>query len=132
MQHKYYIGSFRRRLKAVTLGDMNAIEAEAVRLFPELARLALLPRAGWRFQAITEDGRPACLVGWRTLAGATDALWIFDRTDCLALRMLVDGVVWKHTGGLATCVEELLALPAPDEPGAPRLVRARAPSLWTP
>jgi hypothetical protein len=111
---------------------VNVIEAEVVRLFPELAKLALLPRAGWRFQAITEDGRPVCLVGWRAQAQATDALWIFDRHDCLALRMVVEGVVWKHTGELATCVEELLALPAPHEPAAPRLVRARAPSLWTP
>lgn len=111
---------------------MNVIEADAVRLFPELAKLALLPRAGWRFQPIAEDGWPVCLVGWRTLGGATDVLWIFDRTDCLAVRLLPDGLVWEHTGGLATCVEEVLALPGPGEPAGPRLARARAPSLWTP
>ncbi|HCT75899.1 MAG TPA: hypothetical protein DGT23_04770 [Micromonosporaceae bacterium] len=117
---------------------MTITHADAIGAFPELARLALLPAAGWRFQPIAEDGVLVCLVGWRNLGQATDALWIYDRTDCLAARLVADtggasgGIVWDHTGSLASCVEELLALPGPDEPTAPRLVKARAAGLWTP
>jgi hypothetical protein len=138
VQHKYYIGSFRRQLKPTTLVGVMVTEADAVRLFPELARFALLPAAGWRFASIVENGQPACLVGWHNLTEATDALWIYNRADCLAVRFLADvpgasgGIVWDHTGGLASCVEELLALPDPSDRTAPRLVKAHAPSLWTP
>lgn len=117
---------------------MTIVEAEAHRMYPELARLALLPKLGWRFQPIAQEGDLVCLVGWRNRVEATDALWIYDRTDCLAARLVAGagrasgGIVWRHTGALASCVEELLALPAPGEPAAPRLVKARAAGLWTP
>lgn len=107
-------------------------------VFPELAGLALLPKLGWRFQPIAEDGDLVCLIGWRHRIEATDALWIYDRTDCLAARLVAGaggasgGIVWQHTGALESCVEELLALPRPGESVAPRLVKARAASLWTP
>lgn len=43
-----------------------------------------------------------------------------------------DAVVWKAEGGLIDVTTDLLALPAPGEPGAPARV-IRAPSrLWTP
>jgi hypothetical protein len=107
--------------------------------YPELARLALLPKAGWRFQTITdENGELTCVVGWHHEEHATDALWIYDRTDCLAARLLVPsagdpgGLVWRHLGDIASCVDELLALPGPHDRTAPRLVTASAPGLWTP
>lgn len=107
--------------------------------FPELAQLELLPKAGWRLQPITDDsGQPTCVVGWRSVADTTDALWIYDRTDCLAVRLLVPGpgdpggLFWQHTGDLSSCISELLALPAPSARSAPRLVKASAPGLWTP
>jgi hypothetical protein len=113
---------------------MTITHADAIGAFPELAQLALLPRAGWRFQPIAEDGELVCLVGWRNRAEAIDALWIYGRTDCLAARLVAasGGIVWDYTGSLASCVEELLALPGPGEPAAPRLVRARGAGLWTP
>lgn len=138
VQHRYNIGSFRRCLKPARLVVVNVTKTDAVQLFPELGRFSLLSGAGWRFQPINADGALTCLVGWRNLAEATDALWIYDRADCLAVRLLADapgasgGIVWDHTGGLASCVDELLALPDPQDPTAPRLVKARAPSLWTP
>lgn len=43
-----------------------------------------------------------------------------------------DAVVWKAEGGLIEVAADLLALPAPGEPGAPSRT-IRAPSrLWTP
>lgn len=120
-------------------------QADAVRMFPELAKLAVLPKAGWRFRPIfdnqhsaSEGGELASIVGWRNLAEATDALWIYDRTDCRAVRLLdgaagaPSGIVWDHAGDLASCVGELLALPAPDARSAPRLIKVTAPPLWTP
>jgi hypothetical protein len=69
---------------------------------------------------------------------ATDALWIYGRADCRAVRLLADGpgtrggIVWDHSGDLASCLGELLTIPEPGASLAPRLIRAPAPSLWTP
>ena len=41
-------------------------------------------------------------------------------------------IVWELAGSLSDVVAGLLALPAPDQPTAPRLVRGAAPRLWTP
>jgi hypothetical protein len=81
--------------------------------YPELTQLALLPKAGWRFQTVSDDGGNLdCVVGWRTDRDARDVLWIYDRTDCLAMRMLDrDKPVWRYTGDLSSCIAELLALP---------------------
>lgn len=101
--------------------------------YPELARLALLPKAGWHFQALAdEDKQLTCVAGWHAQGDTTDALWIYDRTDCLAVRLVSDGLVWRHGGDLSSCIAELLALPHPDSRLAPRLVKACAPGLWTP
>lgn len=101
--------------------------------YPELARLALLPRDGWTFRPIHgESGELSCVVGWRTRGGASDALWIFDRGECLAMRVVDGGITWELTGTLADCLGELLGLPEPSRLLAPWLVKKRAPGLWTP
>jgi hypothetical protein len=41
-------------------------------------------------------------------------------------------VVWQREGGLVEVIDGLLQLPGPNESGAPRLVKARAPKLWVP
>jgi hypothetical protein len=52
--------------------------------------------------------------------------------DSEANLFAVDAVVWKAEGGLVEVAADLLALPAPGDPGAPTRV-IRAPSrLWTP
>lgn len=54
-------------------------------------------------------------------------------TDVKALRTDPEGgVVWQRTGTLAEVVTELIAMPSPGAPGAPRLVKAKVPTLWTP
>lgn len=113
--------------------------AEAIHAYPELAQLAAIREAGWAFQPFADQhGELVGIVGWHSADEATDALWIFDRTDCRAVRLLTSepgdpgGIVWDYSGDLATCIGELLALPRPGERTAPRLVRACAPVLWTP
>lgn len=77
-------------------------------------------------------------MGWRNIREATDALWIYSRADCRAVRLLArgpetrGGIVWDHSGDLASCLGELFAIPEPDAPLAPRLTRAPALPLWTP
>ena len=75
--------------------------------------------------------------GFRAWTGCTDALRIRSRTDALGLRirhdqLTGDGVVWELAGSVADVLGTLLALPAPGTPGAPILVRAPAPTLWSP
>ena len=97
--------------------------------YPELARLALLRRDGWAFRPVNDErGELSCVVGWRKWGAASDALWIFDRGDCLAMRVVDGGIAWERTGTLADCLSELLALPEPSR----LLVKGRAPGLWTP
>jgi hypothetical protein len=65
--------------------------------------------------------------------GWSDAIAIRDLTDAKAFRCdPAGGEVWKHEGGLVEVVDGLTDLPAPHEPHAPRLVKARAPGLWLP
>ncbi|MFL6141751.1 MAG: hypothetical protein ACJ72N_07765 [Labedaea sp.] len=40
--------------------------------------------------------------------------------------------MWQREGGLVDVIDGLMELPAPNESGAPRLVRGTAPRLWTP
>jgi hypothetical protein len=109
---------------------VTAIEA-ALAAFPELQRLADLRDAGWSFLPITEDGGELVeLRGVRAWPGGyADALRVIYRTDAAGLRIdHTGGVVWQREGGLVEVVDALLTLPAPDTPGAPRLVCGRSPS----
>ena len=93
--------------------------------YPELARLALLPSDGWAFWPVNDErGELSCVVGWRKWGAASDTLWIFDRGDCFAMRVVDGGLAWERTGTLANCLAELLGLPDPS--------RLLAPGLWTP
>lgn len=111
-------------------------EADAVRAYPELAQLAVIRDAGWRFRhLLDDDGQLYALVGARHWPGHTDALWILGRTETYAVRLLADapgargGLVWERSGALADTAAALLELPAPDQPGAPTLIRGQAPAL---
>lgn len=106
--------------------------ADAIRAYPELARLAACRDAGWHFLPLTDDdGQLGGLVGVRHWPGHTDALWIYGRTDTLAVRLLADapgargGLVWQRSGALGDTAAALLELPAPGQPGAPSLVLPR-------
>lgn len=112
-------------------------EADAIRRYPELVALADARRAGWRFRMlVNSDGEPECLVGSRSLRQYTDAIFIHDRTDVSAARVLDDayggGCVWKtEKRDLQEVVHDLLALPEPDTQGAPTLV-ITSNLLWSP
>ena len=117
---------------------MNVTEEEALRQFPELQALITARQAGWNFWPIGNKERTELLgiVGSYSREKYTDALWIYDRSSVVGVRLLADsyggGVVWqKHDGTLEEIVYELIALPEPDHRLAPTLVK-RPGLLWTP
>ena len=116
------------------LFDSGAVRA-AVSAFPELARLVVLRRAGWRLTPVHgEDGEVRVVQGWRGWPGYwTDVIGIRYVTDAQGLRCDPEGNrVWERTGGLIEVFDGLLELPAPGEPSAPGLVLGAGPRLWTP
>ncbi|MGQ0840579.1 hypothetical protein [Actinokineospora sp.] len=78
--------------------------------------------------------------GWEE--GFTDVVQVRAENDVTAVRssdhdagvdlFSDDAVVWKAEGDLVEAVADLLALPAPGEPGAPSLVIHAPSRLWTP
>ena len=113
--------------------DNEAVTA-AVAEFPELERLVDLRNAGWRLSPVHgTNGEITSVLGVRSWPGCwTDVIGVYV-TDAQGLRCSPAGeLVWDDTGGLVEVVHGLLALPAPDERGAPQLVRGSAPKLWTP
>lgn len=118
---------------------MSAAKDTAIRAYPELAGLATLRAGGWLFLPChDEDGQLTSLDGFRRWRGCTDALRIRGQTDAVGIRVLGEGagrgggLVWERSGSVAEVVDALLALPAPEMRGAPALVTASAPRLWTP
>jgi hypothetical protein len=89
---------------------------------------------GWVFQPVLVASELELLVGARVWPqGWSDAIAIRDVSDARAYRCDPDGgEVWQREGGLVEVIDGLLELPAPDQPGAPRLVKAKAARLWTP
>ena len=110
------------------------IEAAALAEFPELRRLIDLREAGWVFLPGFEDGELIEVHGVRTWPGGwADGIRVRYTTDAAALRVDHDGgVVWQREGTLCEVADGLLALPPPSAPGAPRLVKATGPLVWTP
>jgi hypothetical protein len=110
--------------------------AKAVRLYPELQALVTARQAGWVFRAILDDGQVVGIAGSYSRQQYTDAIFVFDRTNVSAARILDNsyggGCVWSEEGAdLQEVVYELLGLPEAGEPGAPHLVK-RPSLLWTP
>jgi len=108
---------------------VNTVERAAVLAFPEIELLLVIRDGGWRFLP-QEPGREQ-LDGFRTWPqGWRDGIRIRSATEVLGIRTNPDNwVVWECTGTLVDVVTELLALPAPDEPNAPRLVLGHGPDL---
>jgi len=103
--------------------------------FPEVRHLTNLIAAGWRFLPVHDCGELVEIRGVRTWpsSGSADALTVRYATDAAGLRVdHTGGLVWQHEGGLVEVIDRLLALPPPDAPNAPRLVKATGPRLWTP
>lgn len=103
-------------------------DEEAVRRYPELEVLVAIRQAGWRFRPLHEDGQLVGIVGSRSRERYTDAIFVFDRGDISAARVLDDaeggGCVWTKAGAdLREVADELLGLPEPGERAAPSLVK---------
>jgi hypothetical protein len=118
-------------------GGMNDAERVAFTRYPELRRLAALrDGGGWRFlHQESEPGVVVLIQGVRVWPDeSADALGVRGQTDAQATRTNPDGdVVWEREGDLAYVVEQLIELPPPDDPRAPRLViRSRLPQIWLP
>ncbi|MBE8523046.1 hypothetical protein ILP97_37085 [Amycolatopsis sp. H6(2020)] len=65
--------------------------------------------------------------------GFVDALRVKGETDAAAIRMdRAGGKVWERDGDALTILYQLVDLPEPSDPRAPRLVIGSAPRLWTP
>ncbi|WP_016699119.1 hypothetical protein [Actinoalloteichus spitiensis] len=103
------------------------------------AALNTLMRQGFAFRLAPGDRYvPRTLFGERRRGTHTDYLHISGPDDCLAARMraspepVPSDVVWSVEGGFLAVVAELLSLPAPDSPHAPKLATRRAGALWTP
>ena len=102
--------------------------------FPEVRYVVALRDRGWRFVGIGPDEVAQVLVGTRAWHGGwTDHFYLRSDTECWAARTTHDdGLVWEQSGGLVEVASALLELPAPDQPGAPTMVRARDSSPRTP
>lgn len=108
---------------------------------PELRPLVELQQKGWRLTPVVGDDRTVTRIdGMRTLPDPfnpevdwVEVVMVLSETDAKGLRQDPDGdIVWCHDGTLADVVNDLLELPKPGEPGAPRLVISRGQQLWTP
>jgi hypothetical protein len=106
---------------------VNAVDNAAVLAFPEIEYLLIIRDGGWRFLP-PEPGRDQ-LDGFRLWPeGWCDGIRVRSGTDVLGIRTNPDdAIVWERGGSLTDVVTELLALPAPGEPNAPRLIIGRGP-----
>lgn len=117
--------------------SLSISEAEAVQRFPELQSLVDVRQAGWNFRPILDDNSSLVgISGSHSVQRYTDAIYIFDRTNVTAARVVADeyggGCVWSKEGAdLQEVVYDILGLPEPGAPGAPNLVK-RSSLLWTP
>jgi hypothetical protein len=114
---------------------LTTADQAALKLYPELGRLIdLRDGGGWFFQPVQVEGELELVAGARMWPdGWSDAIAVRDVGDARAFRCdPAGGEVWQCEGGLVEVVDGLVELPGPDQPNAPRLVKARAPQLWVP
>ncbi|SDC87779.1 hypothetical protein [Actinokineospora iranica] len=99
-------------------------EADAVTRVPQLRALSAARDHGWRFHLLADDGGAFAVAASRERARHTDLVFVFGPA-VVGLRVApeVDGVVWiAHRAAVADLARELAEIPAPGEPGAPRVV----------
>ena len=122
------------RRPAVNSWSLTGTDRAALAVYPQLERLIELRESGWFFRPVLVDRELELLTGVRMWPdGWSDAVAIRDLGDARAFRCdPAGGEVWQREGGLVDVIDALADLPAPHEPGAPRLVKAAAPDLWLP
>lgn len=108
--------------------------AAALAEFPQLRRLVDLRDAGWQFIPTVENREVTQVKGVRVWPDAwADAIMVKGPGDAGGMRLDPDGGMVKELSGtLVEVVDFLISLPAPNASGAPRLVKASGPLLWTP
>ncbi|MEV6648681.1 hypothetical protein [Amycolatopsis sp. NPDC051371] len=103
---------------------------------PAIEPLATLMGRGWELQPqLDGEGNLERFTGAFTWTddGYVDALRVKSKTDAAAIRVdHAGGKVREHDGDALTILHQLIELPAPSSPLAPRLVLGSAPQLWTP
>lgn len=107
---------------------MNAAELSAALVeFPDLQRLIDLRDVGWIFLPTIVDDQVVEVHAVRTWSeGWADALRVRYTTDARGVRTdYSGGITWQQDGTLGEIIDELIALPAPNERLAPRLVVGR-------
>lgn len=94
---------------------------------------------GFGFVHLRNDSEDVVVVvGVRPWPGFYDRINLYSEDASAAARAPmdsrrgVDEVVWSFQGDVVTTIQELLALPKPHEPGAPRLSRRSPVGLWLP
>ncbi len=103
---------------------------------PAFEPFATLLRRHWDFLPVFDAaGRLERFTGsfmWEA-DGFVDALRVKSETDTAAIRVdRAGGKVWERDGAALDVLHQLVELPAPSDPRAPRLVVGSAPRLWTP
>ncbi|SER92213.1 hypothetical protein [Actinokineospora terrae] len=113
---------------------MPPTDTVAVAAYPELQHLIDVRDAGWVFSPTLDDDGVTQIYGFRHWPGGwIDLLVIHHSTNTAAARATHDGgLVWNRTGTLVDVIDQLVDLPDPHDPLAPRLVIGRVPTLWTP
>jgi hypothetical protein len=101
--------------------------------------LRALMTHGFRFQHLCNDsGEVVMLIGSYGWAEYYDRIHVHGEEEAIAARALMDPrpgpdeVVWSYQGNATNTIQELLALPKPHEPNAPRLARRAPVGLWLP
>ncbi|WP_116047715.1 hypothetical protein [Amycolatopsis palatopharyngis] len=115
---------------------MDLMNEAAIRRYPELRDLMAVREAGWTFRPLYDERELAGIAGSFSRQQYTDALFVFDRTNVSAARVLDDayggGCLWfRQRADLREVIQDILGLPEPGQPGAPYLVK-RSSLLWTP
>lgn len=108
---------------------------EAVHSHPAIAKLASMASdgTGWIFLPVRLAG-VQCLYGTRERRTVTETMTLRALHDVTVARLRnedcggprrssVSAVLWEYTGTLSDAIDELHALPDPDDPLAPKLLR---------
>jgi hypothetical protein len=99
------------------------------------------PGTGWIFLPVSVAG-VHCICGTRERRTVTETITLRAVDDVTVARLRNEdcrgprrssgtGVLWEYTGTLSDAIDELQALPDPDDPMAPKLLRP-ASSLFVP
>ncbi|MGW5743713.1 hypothetical protein [Amycolatopsis sp. NPDC003861] len=103
---------------------------------PAIEPFTTLLRRRWDFLPIFDSNglleRFTASLTW-DVDGFVDALRVKSESDAAAIRVdHAGGKVWERDGDALDVLHQLVDLPAPSSPLAPRLVIGSAPRMWTP